>query len=157
MDQFIFDYSEWISFIGSLVTVIAFGITIWQLVVANKRITKVEQTTKIKLKRTLNLVLIVETISMIRLLQELLKHKEWSTVVFQMSQLHTSLVDISAMDDVGQYVRPDFSDNVSQMSSDLNLLRNYKKQKPDDQTINSVNRNFDLLIENLILIQNKLK
>ena len=157
MDQFIFDYSEWISFIGSLVTVFAFGITIWQLIVANKRISKVEQTTKIKLKRTLNLVLIVETISMIRLLQESLKHKEWSTVVFQKSQIHTTLVDISAMDDVDQYVRPDFSDNVSQMSSDLNLLRNYKKQKPDDQTINSINRNFDLLIENLILIQNKLK
>lgn len=157
MSQFIQNNSHWISFIGTLFTVVAFGVTIWQLVVTNKRIKDVEDATRTKLKRTLNLVLIGETMSMIRMLQELLNHKDWSKVVFQMSQLHTSLVDISTMERVNEYVRPDFSDNISQMSSDLNLLRNYKKQKPDDETINSINRNFDLLIENLILIQNKLK
>lgn len=157
MKEFITTYSEWISFWGVVITVMGFFITVCQLLYVGKKVKKVEKATKIRIENTLNLVVIVEMVNQIGSLQDNLRKKEWEMSIFKMSALHVSLSGITPKKITIDNVRPDFSRCVSRITSDLSILRDYQNQIPNESDVRSMLKNLDVLLENLKLIEQKLK
>lgn len=157
MGDFVTTNSAWISFWGLIVTVIGFIITVYQLLLVNGKVKKVENATKTRIENTLNLVVIVEMVNQITSLQDDLRREQWEMSIFKMSALHVSLSEIAPKDITKESVRYDFGTCVSKITSDLSILRDYKNQKPEKNDIKSMLRNLDVLLENLKLIEQKLK
>ena len=157
MSDFVTSNAAWISFWGLVVTVIGFIITLWQLVVVNRKVKKVEKATKTRIENTLNLVVIVEMVNQISSLQDDLRREQWEMSIFKMSTLHVSLSEIAPKKVTKECVRYDFDTCVSKITSDLSVLRDYRNQKPNKNDVRSMLRNLDVLLENLKLIEQKLK
>lgn len=157
MSDFVTSNAAWISFWGLVVTVTGFIITLWQLVVVNMKVKKVEKATKTRIENTLNLVVIVEMVNQISSLQDDLRREQWEMSIFKMSTLHVSLSEIAPKKVTKECVRYDFDTCVSKITSDLSVLRDYRNQKPNKNDVRSMLRNLDVLLENLKLIEQKLK
>lgn len=157
MTEFVKDYADWISFCGVFITLLGFLITVSQLLSVGRKVKKVEEATKTRIENTLNLVVIVEMVNQIGSLQDNLRKKEWEMSIFKMSSLHVSLSEITPKKITNESVRPDFSRCVSRITSDLSILRDYQNQIPNENDVRSMLRNLDVLLENLKLIEQKLK
>lgn len=157
MTNFVTTYSDWISFCGVIITILGFIITVCQLLVVGGKVKKVEQATKTRIENTLNLVVIVEMVNQIGSLQDNLRKKEWEMSIFKMSSLHVSLSEITPKKITIDNVRPDFSRCVSRITSDLSILRDYQNHVPGENDVRSMLKNLDVLLENLKLIEQKLK
>lgn len=157
MSDFVTTNAAWISFWGFVVTVVGFGVTLWQLLVVNKKVKEVEEATKTRIENTLNLVVIVEMVNQISSLQDDLRREQWEMSIFKMSTLHVSLSEIAPKKITKECVRYDFDTCVSKITSDLSILRDYRNLKPNKNDLKSMLRNLDILLENLKLIEQKLK
>lgn len=157
MDDFVTDYSAWISFWGLVVTFVGFVFTLIQLFSVGRKVKQVELATKTRIENTLNLVVIVEMVNQIGALQESLRKEDWEMSIFKMTNLHVSLSEITPKQITKESVRYDFDQCVSQITSDLSMLRDYKNEKPGKAELRYMLKNLDILLENLKLIEQKLK
>jgi len=157
MDVFVNNNSAWISFWGLVVTSVGFILTIWQLFIVNGKVKKVEEATKLRIKNTLNLVSVVEMIYLITSIQDKLQAKDWDRSIDKLSRLHTDISEIVTDPVVKDNVRHDFEYCVSQITSDLAILREYEQETPNTSQLRNMKKNLDLLLENLKLVEQKLK
>ncbi len=157
MDHFVRTYADWISFCGVVFTVIGFILTVRQLYSVKKKVKDVEQATKTRIENTLTLVVVVEMLQLVNSIHDNLQAEEWGKSIGKMSSLHMSLSGIISHEIVKKYSREDFRKCVSQIPSDLSILRNYKKSIPTQAQVRSMERNLDTLVENLKLVEQKLK
>lgn len=157
MGTFVSTYADWISFVGVVITFLGFGLTVRQLMSVKGKLRDVETATKTRIQNSLTLVGVVEILQLISALHDNLQNEEWEKAISRMSQLHMTLSGITPQAVVKTSCRDDFGKCVSQITSDLSILRNFKKSKPSQPQIRSMERNLDMLVENLKLIEQKLK
>ena len=157
MEEFLSAYVNRITFGGFVVTLFGFGLTVWQLYSVKQKVKDVEAATKTRIENTLTLVVVVELLQMISSIHDNLQASEWDKSIGKMSNLHMSLSGITSQNIVKENTRDDFKKCVSQITSDLSILRNYKNNKPTQTQIRLMERNLDLLVENLKLVEQKLK
>ncbi len=157
MTDFVTTNSAWLTFWGLVVTILGFVITLAQLLSVGRKVKKVELATKTRIENTLNLVVIVEMVNLISTLQENLRNEDWEMSIFRMTNLHVSLSEIAPKSITKESVRYDFDHCVSQITSDLSILRDYRNQKPGKDEVRYMLKNLDILLENLKLIEQKLK
>lgn len=157
MGTIVTTYADWISFVGVVITIFGFGLTVWQLLSVKGKLKDVETATKTRIQNSLTLVGVVEILQLISALHDNIQNEEWEKSISRMSQLHMTLSGITPQTVVKTSTRDDFGKCVSQIPSDLSILRNFKKTKPSQPQIRSMERNLDMLVENLKLIEQKLK
>lgn len=157
MEAFLSNYVNQITFWGFVVTIVGFGLTIWQLLSVGTKVKAVENATRTRIENTLTLVVVVEIIQLISSIHDNLQSEEWEKATYKLSNLHMSLSGITSHPIVKGNARDDFYKCVTQISLDLGILRNYKHDKPSAKQVQSMNRNLDVLLENLKLVEQKLK
>ena len=123
----------------------------------NGKVKKVEDATKLRIKNTLNLVSVVEMIHLITSIQDKLQAKDWDRSIDKLSRLHTDISEIVIDPIVKDCVRHDFEYCVSQITSDLAILREHEQETPNTSQLRNMKKNLDLLLENLKLVEQKLK
>lgn len=156
----VFSVADWVAMVGTLVSLGGLIVSIISLVKVGRvdnAVKAVEQTTKTRINNSINLTFIVETIYLIKLLQESIGHNERTMAAYFMSELHLKLSEISSKRDLMEAARQDFKGNIDSFAVILVEFKNSSvqglnshKQKEIDKTLNSI-------IENLKLIERKVK
>ena len=125
------------SVIADILTIVAFFITIWQLIVVHKRLKKVESETKRKYKATLDLIKIRDILGLIHAIQDDLtvsSLQELTTdriraIIIRMQYLNDFLMDTRDDKLINKYGRYDHQKLVSSVSSNISLLREASTDK----------------------------
>lgn len=152
--------ADWATLVGTLLSLGGLIVSIVSLEKVGRvdvAVKAVEQTTRTRINNSINLTFIVETIYLIKLLQESIGHKERTMAAYLMSELHLKLSEISSKQELMKAARQDFKGNIDSFAVFLVEFKNSSgqgfnahKQKEIDKTLNSI-------IENLKLIERTVK
>lgn len=150
-----------LSLIANIVTLLAFIITIWQLVVMNGRLAKVEAETKRKFKVELDRLKVRDILSLIQSIlddftvsgEQELTVDRIRMIIFKMQSLKDSLVDTNDNNLVNQYGRYDHAKLVSSISANLILLREACKEMPSSMDTRFICENLQNLRDSMKLIE----
>ena len=147
-----------------ILTVVGFGLTVWQLVVVNNRLKNVEAETKRRYKSSLDLIKITETLSLIHFIQDdltlpqgqLMTGDRIKLIIVRLQVLNDFLKDTQNDYLVKHYGRADHNRLVSTISSDINRLRTAFHDDPAAIDTRFIYENLQSLRDSIKLIETHL-
>ena len=154
------EVADWFSLVGGVISMGGLVVSIISLVkvgMVDDAVKKVEKATKTKINNSINLTFIVETIYLIKLVQENIGHKEWSMAAYLMSELHLKLSEISSKADLMEAARKDFDEHIASFGQVLADFRNSTGQELNVHKLKGIDKTLNAIIENLKLIERKVK
>lgn len=152
------------SIIADILTILAFLVTIWQLIVMKNRLNSVEIETKRKYKVSLDLLKIRDILSLIHDIQDdltvssakQLTSDRIRTVIVRMQYLNDYLMDTRDDSLIKKYGRFDHQKLVSSVSSNINLLREASKEGESGLDTRFICENLQKLRDSIKLIETHL-
>lgn len=158
--SFVSNFADLATLIGALLSLGGLIVAIVSLEKVGRvdnAVKAVEQTTRTRINNSINLTFIVETIYLIKLLQESVGHKERTMAAYLMSELHLKLSEISSKQDLMVAARRDFKENIDSFAVILVEFKNSSDKEFNSHKQKSIDKTLNAIIENLKLIERKVK
>lgn len=158
-------YGNYASCLGTLFTILAFGITLHQIIIVkeqNKMIRieteKAARKASEKIKTVLTASEISDTINLLQIIQQNLLENKIDLALYQMKEINKVLLEILKEESYKSILRNNYEANMSAYSSDILFLQNLISQQiVNDSNLLPVIKDICHIEENIILIRNHLK
>lgn len=142
---------------GSIITVIGFLITIWQLWNVKKLTKAAANSARQKIKNALTIEEITSTRHNLINTCIYLRNEKFELAWVSMHDIQKTLLNISKDSSYKTIVRENFDKKLNAFNSDISLLGNKVNMPDEDIRISNIVENLEKIIENISLIINYLK
>lgn len=157
-------YEIYASGLGTIITIIAFGITLYQLGIVKEQNKKIQiETTKAaknaseKIRTVLTVAEISETINYLQLIQQNLMVNKIEIALYQMKEINKFLLELLKDDTYKDILRSNFKSRMNSYSADISTLQSCITGQQVITNLDLIIMNVYQLEENIILVRNHLK
>lgn len=159
-------YDKYASSLGTLFTIIGFGITLYQIVIVKEqnKIIKIEtenaaKRASEKIKTVLNISDISDTINKLQIIQHNLTNNKIELALYQMQEINKILLEIQNDESYRNVTRFNFRSKMSAYSSDISSLQDIvsNQQTKPNICLSPIIKDIHQIEENIILVRNYLK
>lgn len=149
-------FSELFSYITSGITLIGFGITLWQIYGIKKRVQKAAASAREKIRSALTIGEVTETIGELTQIISDLHSKKIEIALYRMRGIRKVLFDIDMGEEYACVRRSNYKIFLNKYSLDIDLLHGLIDYPDDGIILRSTIATLEQLQENLILVKNYL-
>ena len=157
-------YEIYASGLGTIITIIAFGITLYQLGIVKEQNKKIQiETAKAaknaseKIRTVLTVAEISETINYLQLIQQNLMVNKIEIALYQMKEINKFLLELLKDDTYKDILRSNFKSRMNSYSADISTLQSCITGQQVITNLDLIIMNVYQLEENIILVRNHLK
>lgn len=159
-------YDRYASLLGTLFTIIAFGFTLYQIVIVKDQNKKIKIETENaakkaseKIRTVLNIADISDTINKLVVIQQNLTNNKIELALYQMQEINKVLLEIQNEGTYCNIIRPNFKSKMSAFSSDISTLQDIVSNQQFNENIclSPILKDIHQIEENIILVRNHLK
>lgn len=147
---------DWISILGTVITCIGFGITLYQIWGVKKQVTAAAAEARAQVQSTLNLVTVTETVQKIEHLQTQLMNHNWWLALTLMTEINKAII-VSAYKEFLICTDIAFENALKKLPTDLCYLRDIASQEEKNTDARFVRNNLQVIQDNLKKIETHLK
>ena len=159
-------YDIYASYLGIAITILAFGITLHQIIIVKEQNKKIEEETRTvaketskKIKSLLTIADISDTINKLQSIQQNLTANKIELALYQMQEINKILLEIQMDASYQSIIRSNLKSLMSAYSSDISSLQDTITNQPQTEVIclSPIIKDVHQIEENIILVRNHLK
>jgi len=150
--------------LGTIVTFIALFITICQMKrtkgkveAVNEAVTKTREEVKARMDTLINLEEVAKFIQLTHNISNDIRGEHWERALYQIQSLHEFLISFKEQEKLMEYVSPNFCKTIAALTTDKGKIKDMIYDKNDSVDTRSIDKNLDIIMENLIRVKYKLK
>lgn len=151
------DWLNVFSLIGSIVSILGFGITVYQIIGLKKVIADAEKQARMHLQGVIDLSLVSNRILLVDLIIKNLQGQEWALAHSRLQDLHSTILAINEKESLMSYRRRDFYKCILSLPQDLVILAELSSDSNKIIDLRALFEDLQIVRDNLTIIETHLK